>query len=186
MSTAFSSRWAAERGAEVLRELPAASAEPERRREPRRPRSTARPSAWDARLETRATSATCSPDTLEHSRWDDVAARCLTCGNCTMVCPTCFCSTVEDVERPRRRGGRAPPRLGLVLLRRPRVHPRRQHPPERQVALPAVADPQVRHLARPVRHVRLCRLRPLHHVVPGRHRRHRGARRAPHPEEERR
>ena len=33
---------------------------------------------------------------LEHSRWDDVAARCLSCGNCTMVCPTCFCTTVED------------------------------------------------------------------------------------------
>jgi sulfhydrogenase subunit beta (sulfur reductase) len=33
----------------------------------------------------------------EHPRWDDVAARCLTCGNCTMVCPTCFCTTVEDV-----------------------------------------------------------------------------------------
>ena len=32
----------------------------------------------------------------EHPRWDDVADRCLTCGNCTMVCPTCFCSTVED------------------------------------------------------------------------------------------
>jgi sulfhydrogenase subunit beta (sulfur reductase) len=33
----------------------------------------------------------------EHPRWDNVAARCLTCGNCTMVCPTCFCTTVEDV-----------------------------------------------------------------------------------------
>jgi sulfhydrogenase subunit beta (sulfur reductase) len=32
----------------------------------------------------------------EHPRWDDVADRCLTCGNCTMVCPTCFCTTVED------------------------------------------------------------------------------------------
>ena len=31
-----------------------------------------------------------------HPRWDDVAERCLTCGNCTMVCPTCFCTTVED------------------------------------------------------------------------------------------
>lgn len=31
-----------------------------------------------------------------HPRWDEVAARCLTCGNCTMVCPTCFCTTVED------------------------------------------------------------------------------------------
>lgn len=35
-------------------------------------------------------------DNPEHPRWDDAAARCLTCGNCTMVCPTCFCSTVED------------------------------------------------------------------------------------------
>ena len=33
----------------------------------------------------------------DHPRWDEVAARCLTCGNCTLVCPTCFCSTVEDV-----------------------------------------------------------------------------------------
>jgi formate hydrogenlyase subunit 6/NADH:ubiquinone oxidoreductase subunit I len=30
-------------------------------------------------------------------RWDEVAERCLSCANCTMVCPTCFCSTVEDV-----------------------------------------------------------------------------------------
>ena len=34
---------------------------------------------------------------FEHPRWDEVADRCLTCGNCTMVCPTCFCTTVEDV-----------------------------------------------------------------------------------------
>ncbi|MEV4919762.1 4Fe-4S dicluster domain-containing protein [Streptomyces tirandamycinicus] len=36
-------------------------------------------------------------DTLEAERWDDVTARCLSCGNCTMVCPTCFCTTSEDV-----------------------------------------------------------------------------------------
>jgi ferredoxin len=34
--------------------------------------------------------------TLEHPRWDTVAERCLSCANCTLVCPTCFCSTVED------------------------------------------------------------------------------------------
>jgi ferredoxin len=34
--------------------------------------------------------------TLEHPRWDSVAERCLSCANCTLVCPTCFCSTVED------------------------------------------------------------------------------------------
>ena len=34
---------------------------------------------------------------LEDPHWEEVANRCLTCGNCTMVCPTCFCTTVEDV-----------------------------------------------------------------------------------------
>jgi ferredoxin len=34
---------------------------------------------------------------LNHSRWDDVAQRCLACTNCTMVCPTCFCSSVVEV-----------------------------------------------------------------------------------------
>jgi ferredoxin len=34
---------------------------------------------------------------LQHPRWDEVAGRCLTCANCTMVCPTCFCTSVEDV-----------------------------------------------------------------------------------------
>jgi len=34
---------------------------------------------------------------LEHPRWDEVASRCLSCANCTLVCPTCFCTTVDDV-----------------------------------------------------------------------------------------
>jgi ferredoxin len=33
---------------------------------------------------------------LEHPRWAEVADRCLSCSNCTMVCPTCFCTAVED------------------------------------------------------------------------------------------
>ena len=33
---------------------------------------------------------------LEHPRWEEVAGRCLSCGNCTQVCPTCFCTSVED------------------------------------------------------------------------------------------
>lgn len=37
-------------------------------------------------------------ENFEHPRWDQVAARCLSCANCTMVCPTCFCTTVEDVS----------------------------------------------------------------------------------------
>lgn len=32
----------------------------------------------------------------EHPRWEKIAERCLACANCTLVCPTCFCSTVED------------------------------------------------------------------------------------------
>ncbi|MGO9518166.1 MAG: 4Fe-4S dicluster domain-containing protein [Candidatus Korobacteraceae bacterium] len=33
----------------------------------------------------------------EHPQWDKVTERCLSCANCTLVCPTCFCTTVEDV-----------------------------------------------------------------------------------------
>ncbi len=33
---------------------------------------------------------------FDHPEWDDIAKRCMTCANCTMVCPTCFCITVED------------------------------------------------------------------------------------------
>lgn len=33
---------------------------------------------------------------LEHPRWAEVASRCLSCANCTMACPTCFCSNVEE------------------------------------------------------------------------------------------
>lgn len=42
------------------------------------------------------------PDLLKsnpyHPRWDEVASRCLNCANCTMVCPTCFCTTVDEVS----------------------------------------------------------------------------------------
>lgn len=35
---------------------------------------------------------------LNHPRWDEVAERCLSCGNCTSVCPTCFCHS--EMEKP--------------------------------------------------------------------------------------
>ncbi|KAB2310412.1 sulfite reductase subunit A [Betaproteobacteria bacterium SCN2] len=35
---------------------------------------------------------------LDHGRWQEVGERCLACGNCTMVCPTCFCHA--EVEQP--------------------------------------------------------------------------------------
>lgn len=37
-------------------------------------------------------------DNLLHPRWQAVAERCLSCANCTMVCPTCFCTTVDDIS----------------------------------------------------------------------------------------
>lgn len=33
---------------------------------------------------------------LEHPRWEETAARCLSCANCTLVCPTCFCARMEE------------------------------------------------------------------------------------------
>jgi ferredoxin len=35
--------------------------------------------------------------THDAARWDEVASRCLACGNCTMACPTCFCTSISDV-----------------------------------------------------------------------------------------
>ncbi len=85
-----------ERGAEVLADIPAPSA----------------PIGDLAAADAVATSAaarmgrTLDTDGLkellyasvESPRWDDVASRCLACTNCTMVCPTCFCTTVDDVS----------------------------------------------------------------------------------------
>ena len=54
----------------------------------------------------------------EHPQWDDVASRCLACSNCTLVCPTCFCTTVEDVTDLGVRRGRAVAGVGLLLHHR--------------------------------------------------------------------
>ena len=37
-------------------------------------------------------------ESVDHPHWDEVAARCLACTNCTMVCPTCFCTSVHEVS----------------------------------------------------------------------------------------
>jgi len=84
-----------DRGAEILAELEVVPATEKDRQEA------------GARVEAAAHQQVRSLDTtgikellyqnFEHPRWDNVASRCLTCANCTMVCPTCFCTSVEDV-----------------------------------------------------------------------------------------
>lgn len=48
------------------------------------------------RLEARTAQLVLLGDAVESRRWQAIGARCLACTNCTMVCPTCFCTTVED------------------------------------------------------------------------------------------
>lgn len=83
-----------ERGAEVLARVPTREASPADRSAPD---EAARRAAGQMgrELETDGLKELLYRN-LEHPRWDDVSERCLTCGNCTMVCPTCFCTTVED------------------------------------------------------------------------------------------
>ncbi|MEV4702993.1 4Fe-4S dicluster domain-containing protein [Actinoplanes sp. NPDC049316] len=82
-------------GAEILAELPARAAGDDD------VAHAAGAVAGAATRMTRSMPADGLPELLTASResphWDDVASRCLTCGNCTMVCPTCFCTTTEDV-----------------------------------------------------------------------------------------
>jgi ferredoxin len=84
-----------ERGAQVLAELETTPAEDTDFRDA------------EAAVETAAHNQVRKIDTVglkellyqnfESPQWDKIAARCLSCANCTMVCPTCFCTTVEDV-----------------------------------------------------------------------------------------
>ena len=161
-----------ERGAEIVAELPTGAAGPAEVEAA--DAGVARAAANQGRvMETEGIKELLYAN-LEHPRWDEVSERCLTCGNCTMVCPTCFCTTVEDEQRPRREHRRADEALGLLLHDGFLLRPRRQRPRLGAVPLPAVDDPQARHLDRPVRNFRLRRLRALHHLVPGGDRHHRG------------
>ena len=69
----------------------------------------------------------------------------------------------------------APAVLGVVLRPRPLLPPRRSGSRFHFLAIPPMADPQAVYLVGPVRHVGLHRVRPVHRMVPGRHRPHRGS-----------
>jgi ferredoxin len=92
----FLARAGSDVGEEVLAELQAL------------PATRAELEAADAAVEKAASSQVRSIDAahthevleraFDDPHWEKVAARCLACGNCTMVCPTCFCTTVEDTS----------------------------------------------------------------------------------------
>ncbi len=83
-------------GAEVLGELPHRPASPEEHAAAERAVEAAA-QQMGRQMETEGL-AQLLQASAEHPRWQNVANRCLTCANCTMVCPTCFCTTVEDAS----------------------------------------------------------------------------------------
>ena len=86
---------ASERGEEVLAALPTGAATDEDRAEAER--VVKHTAATMGREIDREGLKELIYRNMEHPRWDEVSERCLTCGNCTMVCPTCFCTDVDDV-----------------------------------------------------------------------------------------
>ena len=83
-----------EQGRQILEKLPLRQAQPEEREAAAR--AVARAAAQMGRtLDTTELQALLYRN-YENPQWDRVAGRCLTCGNCTLVCPTCFCHTIED------------------------------------------------------------------------------------------
>jgi ferredoxin len=90
----FTAEAGSERGAEVLAEVdhrPATAAERAAAQEVVARAAEAMGRSLDTRGLAEALAAA-----YESPRWEAVAQRCLACGNCTLVCPTCFCTTVED------------------------------------------------------------------------------------------
>jgi ferredoxin len=90
----FLARAGTERGQEVLDQLETLPAQPEEVEQARRMVEAAA-GQMGRELKTEGVRELLLGN-LEHPQWDDVASRCLGCANCTMVCPTCFCTTVED------------------------------------------------------------------------------------------
>ena len=116
-----------ERGAEVLAELAARPRDAGRLAGRRGVGRVGRARRWAGRSRP-ATSATCSTRNLEHPRWDEVADALPHLRQLHDGLPDLLLLDGRGRDRPRRRGGGALARLGLVLLGRLLVHPRRQRP----------------------------------------------------------
>ena len=86
----FAAKAGSPAGVALLDELGLAAAEPEAGRRAEAQAAATRASMTDgvdlAGLRERLLA------NLDHPRWDQVAERCLACANCTLVCPTCFCT----------------------------------------------------------------------------------------------
>ena len=105
---------------------------------------------------------------LEHPRWAQVADRCLACTNCTLVCPTCFCTSVSqhtdligNVSSSERRWDSCFT-LGFASVAGGNFRTRRQD--RYRQWLTHKFGTWIDQFGI----VRLRRLRPLHHLVPGR------------------
>jgi len=90
----FVARSGSQRGGEVLKSLKLAVASSAQSR------AAARQGKQAAAAQTRRLPGRNLRDALfarlDHPRWDEVGERCLSCGNCTAVCPTCFCFREGD------------------------------------------------------------------------------------------
>ena len=87
--------------------------------------------------------------------------------------PDLFLHDGRRSQRSERHVRRAGAQMGFLLHHGFLLYPWRQRSQNAALALSAMDDAQARDLDRPVRHIGLRRLRPLHHVVPGRDRHHR-------------
>jgi sulfhydrogenase subunit beta (sulfur reductase) len=78
----------------VLEELALPAAPPEWVKEAAEACASA--AAAQTRRVNRAAALAVIEQSFDHPRWEQTAQRCLACGNCTSVCPTCFCINVEE------------------------------------------------------------------------------------------
>ena len=105
-------------------------------------------------------------ENLNHPRWQQIADRCLACGNCTMVCPDVFLLCGRRGGRPLWRKRHSATCLGFVFHGRALLHQYRNDPQVDRFALSPMANSQASDLARPVWRIGLCGLRALHYLVP--------------------
>lgn len=91
----YLARIGTDRGAEVLAAIPSSPATADDRAAAQRVVDRA-VAAMTRRLDTEGIRDLIYGN-LESPQWDEIAERCLSCGNCTLACPTCFCTNLEDV-----------------------------------------------------------------------------------------